>query len=622
MEPVKLRTKTTAKKSNRTGRPSHTTLCEHCGNAFIPSPYHPSPTRDTFRSNALSDEDATKTREILEEEETELSRYDEELARLSQLAKKLGSERRGLQKRVLERRNLLSAMRKLPVEIWEEILSTAVASWPGYAGSGPEFPINYSLYVHYNRCGGSDPHSGEVFTPPLVLSQVSSHWRNILRFMPRLWSSISVDVYGLMYDIRPLLKTYFEKSRNHPLKIELIDTEWAAYDEEDLDLEEWESDGYDHGIIRSGVFEDLMKEMHRCQELLLDLSPAGSLLRLGEPPMAITFPLLHSLSVRSMSNVASGRSSWFWGAIRKAPQLVDFAMTHHFIDIDTIPCQQIQSLTIDNPIVFTRTVRSLLKFPQLESLTVNKQLGEWGPNIPGGVVLKSVRNLTIDIHDIWNILEFLAPLTLPSLISLKLVAKYGRADSRNWPWHLFEEMVQRSSCSLETLTLDLGDSIITASAQELLKVLHVLPSLADFTLVVRSRHSKAPALRASVSHLMSKLSLPNGETAPKSVLIPSLTMFSLQFDQKSTSVLKTGVSEEFLSFAESRCRQRLAALGLTDKVASLLDVSLIIHNNSSSLSKEEKVAVSPFEGAGFLQRLRALTRDGMLCTVDERVPAE
>ncbi|ESK91267.1 hypothetical protein Moror_2896 [Moniliophthora roreri MCA 2997] len=221
-----------------------TVLCDKCENTFVGRAPHPTPTSDKFRSGTLSEVEISQALLLLQEDEMELKRYDEELATLGKAIRKLKSERTSLLESVARRRSLVSPMRRIPLEIWDLIFSEAVASWPGPSRtiSSPR----YSLYVHYDH-GDTEtlPRSGEVFAPSMILSHVSSQWRTMLFSMPHLWSSISVDIYGLTTDISSIMKMFFKKSARYPLTIEIKDSGWEAHPDLDLKLKMMEEWGYD-----------------------------------------------------------------------------------------------------------------------------------------------------------------------------------------------------------------------------------------------------------------------------------------------------------------------------------------------------------------------------------------
>ncbi|KAK7032029.1 hypothetical protein VNI00_013397 [Paramarasmius palmivorus] len=239
-----------------------------------------------------------------------MKRYGSELDRLRKVVQELELERNTLQRRLDERRNLASAIRRLPIEIWDTIFRQVVVSWPDHRKK----PTNHSLYLHYQHSEMREECiSGEVLAPPMVLSQVSSFWRNMVHSMPYLWASISVDVYGLNVDITPLLKIYYQRSENYPLTIEIINSEWKAEGGFDRRLRVMiEDEYYDPEEVGLDTFMFLMQLVSRCEVLSLDL-PLG---RFDDEEIPqLSFPILHTfICDRTLS------PEWLLRAIQQAPR--------------------------------------------------------------------------------------------------------------------------------------------------------------------------------------------------------------------------------------------------------------------------------------------------------------
>ncbi|KAF9264135.1 hypothetical protein L218DRAFT_863567 [Marasmius fiardii PR-910] len=119
----------------------------------------------------LSGAEIIRNKAILEDEEEALRQYDEEITRLQSTLGKLRTERDALHRRVVERRWAVSALRRFPNEILSEIFCLCVGDQP-------------SLSV------GPDEYSSTI---PLDISHTCSRWRNVIKALPQLWSSIHIE---------------------------------------------------------------------------------------------------------------------------------------------------------------------------------------------------------------------------------------------------------------------------------------------------------------------------------------------------------------------------------------------------------------------------------------------
>ncbi|KAL0569955.1 hypothetical protein V5O48_012004 [Marasmius crinis-equi] len=162
-------------------------------------PEQPIP-RNAFNSNHIPlDLDMAQNKVILEQEEEQLRTYDGEIARLQAILDNLKYQRNKVQDRVNKRRALVSILRRVPMEILGEIFGYCIAG--SYGG--------HSLYIS-RRCSS---------TVALNISQVCARWRSITLGLPKLWSTIGVDLYKLYFGVESIMKLYLGRSGNHPLKI-------------------------------------------------------------------------------------------------------------------------------------------------------------------------------------------------------------------------------------------------------------------------------------------------------------------------------------------------------------------------------------------------------------------
>ncbi|KAK7029362.1 hypothetical protein VNI00_014616 [Paramarasmius palmivorus] len=183
--------------------PSQTVLCRRCRMEFVPGPVYPplSIPQETFRSDyhLPSGEEKNGIRPIIKAEGAELARYDVELKRLREVIEKLEKERDALETRIIERRYFISAQRRIPNEIWDEIFEDVCLS------------DRYSLAVSRDY----------VEAHALTLAQVCHRFRQLVKGRPLLWSSICVDLVKLNWDATDLITEYLRASGHADLDVSI-----------------------------------------------------------------------------------------------------------------------------------------------------------------------------------------------------------------------------------------------------------------------------------------------------------------------------------------------------------------------------------------------------------------
>uniref|UniRef100_A0A0W0FLN5 F-box domain-containing protein n=1 Tax=Moniliophthora roreri TaxID=221103 RepID=A0A0W0FLN5_MONRR len=437
-----------------------TVLCNNYHHTFSTQEPYPRPADGI----TLSDVEVALQLTTIHEEQAEVNRYNLEIARLQPgdaVVGKLETERDKLLMRISERRNSAPAMRRIPVELWDIIFDHAVASW----SNDLQLPSDYSLSVHFDhgprKLDGSHiasrPGEIRVLAPPLILSQVCSHWRKLAHSMPRLWSSISLDIYGLRADIRPFLKMFFNNSAGHPLRVEIINSEWQAMDYSSPQLEPTINTGYDPKKAGLDAFLYLMREMHRCAELCLDVySDVIAGLQLRDQPYP-TFPILRSFMTTTVTAYRKPELQWLWSAVRQAPQLRHAAMAYNN-DIPPIPFERLTSLEIHITASLRPFVPLLSTCNSLESLDVRftctglLEPAQDQQEAAHPIMVTSLRDLTVFACNTHDLQPFFSSITLPSLTTLcvswfELWTMTTRPLPER-PWQCIHDTLRRSACSL------------------------------------------------------------------------------------------------------------------------------------------------------------------------------
>ncbi|THV08122.1 hypothetical protein K435DRAFT_847021 [Dendrothele bispora CBS 962.96] len=174
-----------------------------------------------------------------------------------------------------ERRNLLSPIRKLPIEILGEIFA---ASCSGYGLLITTIP---------------EP-EGKISAHTLTLSHVCSQWRNFVISTPSLWSRMSVDfVHAGKERARSLVELYLTLSRPAPLtcRIEASESPSGTYESMDVFSA---PDGYVSEDDHLSIFELFLPEHDRWRNVSLNLTFFDTFHIVFA---AYSFPLLETLRI-------------------------------------------------------------------------------------------------------------------------------------------------------------------------------------------------------------------------------------------------------------------------------------------------------------------------------------
>uniref|UniRef100_A0A0W0G971 F-box domain-containing protein n=1 Tax=Moniliophthora roreri TaxID=221103 RepID=A0A0W0G971_MONRR len=613
-------------------------LCDRCNHTFT-SRTHTRPEIEHFRSAMPSEADTARHHMVIDEGEKELMRYDVELEKLREIIRNMESEKNALQAQISERRYLVSAIRRVPVEIWDAIFRDVVVSWPkDYWG----IPAGYSLYVHYDWDFGASESEherasrqpGNVIAPPLILSQVSSHWRTLVKSLPHLWSSISVDTYGLDRDICLLLEMYYKNSGEHPLTIEIIDSGWKGDNGFDHRLqymiEELDWDPEEASRI---VFLSLMMEMYRCRELRLDL--VEDHLETGDA-LDVSFPILRSFTNGNRCDPGLSELQWLWRAIRRAPHLIHVE-TSHFRNLPMVPFRQLKSLTISSARGLSRLLSTLSSCPHMDTLNIQDfRRDPMEDQQTGSVVLVAVRDFTVNVND-WEpeqVRLLLSSLTIPSLVKLEIHSWFDGSEGStassqhdNWPWQCLYSFLERSSCPLKELSISISARMFVGGVHILSQIFRLSRSLISITLTIveHIRDSPPPNFQSCISEMFSRLSVrpPGPSSSPSQVDVPVLRRFHLRLEQDRHPLPKVEIGKDILSFAKSRSKQQLELWGMADTILPLIEFSFKIQKNGHCRMLEHEGVLPVFvkgsddENKDLLKPLRALTAGGMGCAIYE-----
>ncbi|KAL0068547.1 hypothetical protein AAF712_004262 [Marasmius tenuissimus] len=429
-----------------------------------------------------SDHDRARILESLTCDEKILEKCREEITSLTQRLAKFEAYTSSLQERINQRRFIVSSIRRVPPEIWNQIFSMVCALHP------------YSLALSRNH---------PVVAPPMTLSQVCPLWRTIIHASPRLWSSLDVDIHQPSGGHQDIVKMFLRHSGKQPLKMRIVDSKpqipvMVAF--------------HPVGAMGLALFKMLISESTRIYELDADFD--GRMLDLITGCSDINFPILSFFrnAVSKRPDVTSGQ--WFWDAIQKAP--FKHAVSGYYYP-PILPYSQLETLVCEPHLEATMVMECFQRFApnNLVSLTF-LDIG-----IPANmrtlvvpVTLPSLKHLTIKTSSgpsrdvLGGVLECL---TLPSLQSLELQSdcSFGYSDAVPPPpsitWSLLG-MVTRSECSLTRLSLNVP-GILQTTDTPLTQVLDATPDLT--CLEIRSSDLDA---EDDLLNFLSKITVPRSST--------------------------------------------------------------------------------------------------------------
>ncbi|KAL0581238.1 hypothetical protein V5O48_000826 [Marasmius crinis-equi] len=456
-----------------------TLLCPKCRDEFVPSPIHVPLSTDALHSKCIPTEmESKQTALFIQDEERVLARYDKEIERFHHVAASLERERKALTETILHRRSWKSAVRRLPVEILDEIFTEVCL------GTRDD---DYALSIH--------PGSTEdILAPTVTLSQVCSRWREITHDLPHLWSTLSINIYRILKDVNPLIQLYSKNARDTPLDIFLQDSgrDCGSGPEDD-------PMGY-LGKFGCAAYRLVMKQLHRCRKLKIDLQP--KILSIAVDPwfqLNLSFPRLETfhngLDDDDDDDNMVEAPDWFRDALYyKAPKLVH-AETHYLTSLtETIfRCPVLTSLKVTVCLSPELLGVFLFESPLLQRLEIEDlNFSDINPFLaPPHVVLPALRTLSLTSGYAYDMAVIFRSVTLPSLDSLTInvrshninTAHYGLLmEQMDFQLHLLT-MLERSACQLKKLNVGLNqDGTLGAIGLSWQRLFAACSSLTEFHL--------------------------------------------------------------------------------------------------------------------------------------------
>jgi hypothetical protein len=177
---------------------------------FLPDPAQVAHLREILRSNSLPPE-TTHFRHVVETAPAEIARYDSEIERLRVVLEKLVADRATLHAYAKGRRSIVAPIRRLPPEVLVQIFHLVP-------------PAASDVHVLYDDSATYASELRRLAKEELLaLSNVCSHWHDVVMNTPMLWSTIVTETRlweapaTMVYSLSQSLK----RGGSHPLTIKL-----------------------------------------------------------------------------------------------------------------------------------------------------------------------------------------------------------------------------------------------------------------------------------------------------------------------------------------------------------------------------------------------------------------
>ncbi|KAK1218535.1 hypothetical protein PQX77_018778 [Marasmius sp. AFHP31] len=345
----------------------------------------------------------------------------------------LEAEKGNAETRIHRYRDVLSARRRIPTEIWEQIFGLICCP-------PDEYSLCVSIKGEYRGKSGQPAITFKCDAPLLVISHVHARWRRIAIGSPSLWDSLSFRIsrFRIPPLVHGLVEMYLARSQGRISRLRVM-TEGAE-------------------INRTGsgrsctVWNKLSNHLSHCTDLHLSSH------NVQFSVLTDSFPLLESYRFESIGPQLPRHISPS-KALNRAPRLSRISLG---IFDPSLKYSRLTFLEIGHMDTGMSLSTLLLVLPacgRLETLLINDLESRPGaesdadPLIPRSCKMPSLRMLSISDSKNGSLLSgkdpnlsnFLSSLILPSLSSLSL-------RCRDWLDSLLP-MLQRCSAPVERLTL-------------------------------------------------------------------------------------------------------------------------------------------------------------------------
>ncbi|KAK7041720.1 hypothetical protein VNI00_009009 [Paramarasmius palmivorus] len=488
-------------------------LCNHCNAEFTSIVNHPPIPSESLQSHSEpTNIDRLQTLSFIIDEEREIKRYQQELERLHEVACKLASKQAILEGCVRERRSWISAIPRIPKEVWCEIFTLACESQ------------RHALTISAKTTSA----------PPLVLSHVSSYWRDIIVASPKLWSTISVYLDDLSRGDKCMVKHFLQNSGSHPL--ELVIDGGDGLNTPSRTMREY------LGRYGFAVLKLLVKALPRCRKvefafesMLLDSIP-------DHLRGAVSFPLLQHLSYNHYGDAAVDEgTSWFWEKVHLATHITTLMIRQDSIAKKGILPGSLTYLIIGrsefrNILSVLRTCRSL---QSLEWSCVISS-AQFSPS-PSLIVAPCLSRLVCSPAHAPELNNVIASVTLPAIATIDIMF----FNRERWEGEgIFAEMLERSRAPLRYLKLNC--QVARISVDGLGSILRVCACLTALKLMIKRDEEATP--NGALAEILPRFCATNGD-----ILLPKLRHLILhEVSPSATAELPPTLQGITIDVAESR----------------------------------------------------------------------
>ncbi|KAK7062791.1 hypothetical protein VNI00_000281 [Paramarasmius palmivorus] len=498
--------------------------------------------------NTVSPGDRLVITQYLWDAERDLKECQAEINRLKMAIITLESRREGLKKSMERYRSLLSPIHKMPPEILLNIFTFACEQNEMYPSRIP---------------------------PAASISMVCGRWRDVAFAAPSLWSAISIEFsYWKSNETKlaRMTRTFLERSKNSPLKLEL---------------------DFSHAIGSVEPVLDTLNALvqHSNRWFDLELRVLTSIIR--HPvftPIRGCLPLLKWLYFNEVpipESTPETVDDWIdkLNIFEFAPSLSHLAFKPDFHVVDfVLPLEQVKALKLHDSYAIN-SLEFLPLCPNVQRLELFRVGG--GDSYMGPIVTCNIKDLVIEAEAQDDVACILRHSTFPQLASMSIS---GLKSGLSEDWTRWDELeapletfFRRSSCTITTLQLQ----CIPMVDEQAIALLNRMPSLESLHIHEMTRDCDFSNKIVTSLFLQTLLVDHAGslETSPFLPRLAHLTLIVHCFQLDTMALLKAITS------------RWLTVRGFDTGVSSLKSVSIRLLGESSDL-RSDLLALDGFKDDG------------------------
>ncbi|KAK7470146.1 hypothetical protein VKT23_001586 [Stygiomarasmius scandens] len=525
-----------------------TTLCSRCNAEFLAIERVAEPSiKKKLRTTMYlpSETETAQLFTIVRDCQQDLGRYDSEINFLTKALDRLKDQRQRLQRFTDEHRTLISVVRRLPNELLSEIFALACAD---------------SLVVSRKQ----------IFAQTLKISQVCSNWRKAVHSLPKLWSSLIVNLTNDRKGVNELVDLYLERSHGLPLTLKILarstwfleDEEYTSDWPERLSSQSWSI--FSTMLEFSQRWRNVSIEMH--WDLMDHVMEKVPILSEGE---GLYFDQLQQLEIKwepySYHYERSNHLIDTLGLLGDLRSLRIDMYHDSFFSLDPEAMADVKTLVVRKSIFESNVVPLFKCFPHVENLELTCVFDEeFGPPISGlpdlPQIICRLKHLTLWIGPSLPASHLVAALTLPCLTHLCLRGEIEDQDQHGSTWVNNLKTMLSQSPHLQNLEL-VGKPF--QADTHMTEILSIIPHLTHLKIDVSP--SEKPHFQLQVA----PLSKPKESSATRilgaltleplnanSYILPRLTHLDIEFEELARSADKSSLLDPVVALAMTQSRRR------------------------------------------------------------------